>query len=145
MAFFDPQEAFLAGDNGFFSARKGALRIKPAGVFVMSCVDGFYAEARKNIFLAKKVVKQFFTYFSMTRGASSYIVFIGWPFGRAFLRVSGFVQHCAQPERGYNAILFFSFPCRARLALYMDSSFLQAFFFGFLRSGNAVASIYPAC
>jgi hypothetical protein len=68
MAFFAPQEGFLAGDNGFFSARKGALRIKPAGVSVMSCVDGFYAEARKNIFLAKKVVKQFFTYFSMTRG-----------------------------------------------------------------------------
>jgi len=38
----------------------------------MSCVDGFYAEARKNIFLAKKTVKKFFTYFSMTRGASRY-------------------------------------------------------------------------
>jgi hypothetical protein len=24
-----------------------------------------------------------------------------------FLRVSGFVQHGAQPERGYNAVLFF--------------------------------------
>lgn len=68
MAFFDPQEAFLAGDNGFFSARKGALRIKPVGVFVMSCVDEFYAEARKNIFLAKKVVKQFFAYFFNDEG-----------------------------------------------------------------------------
>jgi hypothetical protein len=26
-------------------------------------------------------------------------------------------KHGAQPERGYNAVLFFSFPCRARLAL----------------------------
>ena len=30
---------------------------------------------------------------------------------------SGLVQHGAQPERGYNAVLFFSFPGRARLAL----------------------------
>ena len=72
MAFFGLQEALLAGDNGFFGIRKGELRIKPSGSFVMSCVEGFYTAARKNIFLAKKVVKQFFTYFSMTRGASSY-------------------------------------------------------------------------
>ena len=72
MAFFGLQEALLAGDNGFFGIRKGELRIKPSGSFVMSCVEGFYTTARKNIFLAKKVVKQFFTYFSMTRGASSY-------------------------------------------------------------------------
>ena len=26
-------------------------------------------------------------------------------------------QHGAQPERGYSTVLFFSFPCRARLAL----------------------------
>jgi len=32
---------------------------------------------------------------------------------RAVLRDSGFVQHGAQPERGCNAVLFFSFPCRA--------------------------------
>jgi hypothetical protein len=34
--------------------------------------------------------------------------------------VVGFVRllhNTAQPERGYNAVLFFSFPCRARLAL----------------------------
>jgi hypothetical protein len=68
MAFFDPQEAPLAGGNGFFGIRKGELRIKPAGGFVISCADGFYADARKDTFLVKKAVKQFFIYFSMMRG-----------------------------------------------------------------------------
>jgi len=68
MAFFDPQEAPLAGGNGFFGIRKGELRIKPAGSFVISCADGFYADARKDTFLVKKAVKQFFIYFSMMRG-----------------------------------------------------------------------------
>ena len=68
MAFFGLQEAHLASGNGFFGIRKGELRIKPAGVFVMSCVDEFYAATRKNIFLVKKVVKQFLTYFSMMGG-----------------------------------------------------------------------------
>ena len=54
MAFFDPQEAPLAGGNGFFGIRKGELRIKPAGSFVISCADGFYADARKDTFLVKK-------------------------------------------------------------------------------------------
>ena len=54
MAFFGPQEVPLAEDNGFFGIQKGALRIKPAGVFVMSRVDGFYAAARKNIFFGEK-------------------------------------------------------------------------------------------
>lgn len=57
MAFFDHQEALLGVGNGFFGAQKVGLRIKPAGVFVMSCVDGFYAKVRRNIFLAKKAVK----------------------------------------------------------------------------------------
>jgi hypothetical protein len=34
----------------------------------MSCVDEFYPALRKNIFVAKKAVKQYFTYFSMARG-----------------------------------------------------------------------------
>jgi hypothetical protein len=29
---------------------------------------------------------------------------------KGILRDSGFVQHGAQPERGYNVVLFFSFP-----------------------------------
>jgi hypothetical protein len=45
------------------------LKIKPAGAFVMSCADGFYAAARKDIFLAKKSVKQFFTYFFNVEGS----------------------------------------------------------------------------
>ena len=68
MAFFDLQEAPMADDNGFFDIRKGELRIKPAGIFVISCADGFYADARKDAFLVKKAVKQFFIYFSMMRG-----------------------------------------------------------------------------
>jgi hypothetical protein len=35
----------------------------------MNCVDGFYAALRKNIFLAKKAVKQFFTYFFNDEGS----------------------------------------------------------------------------
>ena len=65
MSFFDSQEALLVGNNGFFGIQKGELRIKPADVFVMSCVDEFYVALRKNIFLAKKAVKKIFTYFSM--------------------------------------------------------------------------------
>ena len=72
MAFFGLQEAPLAGDNGFFGVRKIELRIKPVGCFVMNCVDEFYAATRKNIFLAKKSVKKYFNYFSMTKGVSSY-------------------------------------------------------------------------
>ncbi|MFI3136845.1 MAG: hypothetical protein QX197_08705 [Methylococcaceae bacterium] len=68
MAFFGLQEAPLAGDNGFFGVRKIELRIKPAGGFVMNCVDEFYAATRKNIFLAKKAIKKYFNYFSMTKG-----------------------------------------------------------------------------
>ena len=59
MAFFDPQEAPLAGGNGFFGIRKGELRIKPAGGFVISCADGFYADARKDTFLVKKLSSNF--------------------------------------------------------------------------------------
>ena len=70
MAFFNPQEVTLAGGNGFFGIRKGDLRIKPADSFVISCADRFYADARKDTFLVKKAVKQFFIYFSMMRGAA---------------------------------------------------------------------------
>jgi len=56
----------------FLVSERVELRIKPAGVFVISCVNGFYAAARNDVLLAKKAVKKFFTYFSMTRGASSY-------------------------------------------------------------------------
>jgi hypothetical protein len=68
MAFFDLLKALLVSDNGFFCIQKSELKIKPAGVFVMSCVDEFYPALRKNIFVAKKAVKQYFTYFSMARG-----------------------------------------------------------------------------
>lgn len=72
MAFFDPQGALLAGDNAFLGAERVWLRIRPAGVVVMSCVDEFYAVAGKNIFLTEKAVKHFFTYFFNNEGASSY-------------------------------------------------------------------------
>ena len=68
MAFFGLQKAHLAVDNGFFGLRNIELRIKLAGVFVMSCVDGFYAVTRKNILLMKKAVKQFIIYFSTAAG-----------------------------------------------------------------------------
>ncbi|MFI3185255.1 MAG: hypothetical protein QX198_04675 [Methylococcaceae bacterium] len=68
MAFLGLQEALLAGGNGFFSARKIELRIKPAGVLITNCVDGFYTAARKDIFLVKKAVKKFFTYFFNAEG-----------------------------------------------------------------------------
>ena len=38
----------------------------------MRCVGRFYAIAKNDIFLVEKSVKQFFIYFSMTGGASSY-------------------------------------------------------------------------
>jgi hypothetical protein len=38
----------------------------------MSCVDGFYAIVKKDIFLTEKAVKQFFIYFFNDEGASSY-------------------------------------------------------------------------
>ena len=38
----------------------------------MSCVDRFYAIVKKDIFLTKKAVKQFFIYFFNDEGASSY-------------------------------------------------------------------------
>jgi hypothetical protein len=38
----------------------------------MRCVGRFYAIAKNDIFLVEKAVKQFFIYFSMTGGASSY-------------------------------------------------------------------------
>jgi hypothetical protein len=62
MAFFDPQEAPLAGGNSFFCIRKGDLRIKPAGSFVISCTDGFYADARKDTFLVKKKLSSNFLF-----------------------------------------------------------------------------------
>ena len=68
MAFFGLQEAHLAGDNDFFGIRMMELRLKSAGVFVMSCVDGFYAAAIKNIYFVKNVVKKFFTYFFNDEG-----------------------------------------------------------------------------
>ena len=52
----------------FLVSERVELRIKPAGVFVMSCVNEFYAAVRKNIFLAEKAVKQFFTYFFNAHG-----------------------------------------------------------------------------
>jgi hypothetical protein len=52
--FFDLREALLADENRVFGARKIELRIKPARVFVMSHVGGFYAAARKDIFFGKK-------------------------------------------------------------------------------------------
>jgi len=67
MAFFGLQEAHLAGDNDFFGIRMMELRLKSAGVFVMSRADGFYAAERKNIFLSKNPVKQFLISFSLTR------------------------------------------------------------------------------
>ena len=39
----------------------------------MRCVGRFYAIAKNDIFLVEKAVKQFFIYFSMTGGASSYV------------------------------------------------------------------------
>ena len=39
----------------------------------MSCVDRFYAIVKKDIFLTKKAVKQFFIYFFNDEGASSYL------------------------------------------------------------------------
>jgi hypothetical protein len=38
----------------------------------MRCVGRFYTIAKNDIFLVEKAVKQFFIYFSMTGGASSY-------------------------------------------------------------------------
>jgi hypothetical protein len=42
----------------------------------MRCVGRFYAIAKNDIFLVEKAVKQFFIYFSMTGGASSYLFII---------------------------------------------------------------------
>jgi hypothetical protein len=42
----------------------------------MRCVGRFYAIAKNDIFLVEKAVKQFFIYFSMTGGASSYLLVI---------------------------------------------------------------------
>jgi hypothetical protein len=38
----------------------------------MRCVGRFYAIAKNDISLVEKAVKQFFIYFSMTGGTSSY-------------------------------------------------------------------------
>jgi hypothetical protein len=76
MAFFDPWEVLLASDNGFYGVLKGELRIKPAGNFVMSCANGFYAAARKGIFLVKKAVKQLFIYFFNDEGERAVTIFL---------------------------------------------------------------------
>ena len=68
MAFFDPQEAPLAGGNGLFGIRKGELRIKPAGSFVISCAYGFYADARKDTFFGKKSCQAIFYLFFNDEG-----------------------------------------------------------------------------
>jgi hypothetical protein len=42
----------------------------------MRCVGRFYAIAKNDISLVEKAVKQFFIYFSMTGGTSSYNIAI---------------------------------------------------------------------
>ena len=42
----------------------------------MRCVGRFYAIAKNDISLVEKAVKQFFIYFSMTGGTSSYFISI---------------------------------------------------------------------
>ena len=59
MAFFDRQEVSLVGGNGFFGTLMSELRIKSADSFVISCADGFYADARKDTFLVKKLSSNF--------------------------------------------------------------------------------------
>ena len=52
----------------------------------MSCVDGFYAIVKKDIFLTEIAVKQFFIYFFNDEGASSYkIPLMGFSFVRFYL------------------------------------------------------------
>jgi len=73
MAFFDPQEALMTGNNGFFGVRKGELRSKPAGVICNELCRRILRGGKKRYFLVKKAVKQFFIYFFNDEGASSYL------------------------------------------------------------------------
>jgi len=63
MAFFDLQEAQLAGDNHFFGIRMMELRLKSAGVFAMSCVDGILRGGNKKYLFDEKCCQEVFTYF----------------------------------------------------------------------------------
>ena len=72
MAFFGLQEALLASGNRLFVFERVRQGLNLLVLIVMRCVGRFYTIAKNDIFLVEKAVKQFFIYFSMTGGASSY-------------------------------------------------------------------------
>lgn len=72
MAFFGLQEALLASGNRLFVFERVRQVLNLLVLIVMRCVGRFYTIAKNDIFLVEKAVKQFFIYFSMTGGASSY-------------------------------------------------------------------------
>jgi len=63
MAFFDLLEAPLACENGFFGYSGSNQGLTPAVPLQGSCLNRFYADVRKGIFLARKPVKRFFNLF----------------------------------------------------------------------------------
>lgn len=64
IAFFRPLGSALGVRKQIFGVRMVQLRIRADSAFVMNCPDRFYADVRKDIFLAKKAVKRFFIYLS---------------------------------------------------------------------------------
>ena len=74
MAFFGLQEALLASGNRLFVFERVRQVLNLLVLIVMRCVGRFYTIAKNDIFLVEKAVKQFFIYFSMTGGASSYVL-----------------------------------------------------------------------
>jgi hypothetical protein len=63
MAFFDPQEALLAGGNRFFCIRKGELRIKPAGVICNELCRWILCNRKKRYFFDGKSCQAIFYLF----------------------------------------------------------------------------------
>ena len=70
IAFFGLLKALLAYGNRFFGVWMVQLRIRADSAFVMNYPDRFYADVRKDIFLAKKKLSSVFLF--IYQGASSY-------------------------------------------------------------------------
>ena len=63
IAFFDLLEALLANEKEFFVSGWLSYGLGLAASSVMGCLDGFYTNLKNNIFLPKKAVKRFFTFY----------------------------------------------------------------------------------